>query len=150
MIFPTQSRTTRLAALALAATPLALAIGAPPAAAQDGARMLEQMHKADANKDGAISRAELKRYRTSQFGRLDRNGDGLLSEADMPPFDRIRDMMQQQIVNFDANHDGRVSKAEFTNGPTTMFDMADTNHDGLVTEAELRKARAKIEQKAGK
>ena len=40
----------------------------------------------------------------------------------------------------DADHDGRVTFAEFSARPLAMFDRADANHDGTVTRDEMRAA----------
>lgn len=132
-----------VATMALYATPY-------PALAQDGARMAEQLRQADANNDGAVSRAELQAYRAGQFDRLDRNGDGVLTDSDMPRFAKIRERIEARIAAFDTNGDGRITRAEFTGGPTVAFDRADTNKDGLVTNAELNAARAMLEREYGK
>lgn len=129
-----------------------MALSAPPypALAQDGARMAEQLQQADANKDGAISRAELLGYRAGQFDRLDRNNDGVLSNSDMPRIAKIRERIEARIAAFDTNGDGRITRAEFTGGPTIAFDRADTNKDGLVTTVELNAARAFLESEHGR
>jgi hypothetical protein len=125
----------------------AFLLAAGPASATSGnaAAMLERMSGADSNRDGNITRAELIRYRAASFSRLDRNGDGVLTRNDIPAiaarlnpdldFDRL-------IAQFDANRDGRVSRAEFVNGPTVYFDQADTNNDNVLTQAERNAALA--------
>jgi Ca2+-binding EF-hand superfamily protein len=121
---------------------LLLAAFANPAeckAASNNAVLLEQLEGADSNKDGNVSKAELKNFRAANFGRLDRNGDGVLMRSDIPAmakrfrpevdFDRL-------LKQFDANKDNKVSRSEFVDGPTTIFDMADSNKDGLLSKAE--------------
>ena len=135
--------------LALAAI-LAISATSYPALAQDGARMIEQMREADANNDGAVSRAELQAYRARQFDRLDRNDDGVLSDSDLPRIPQIRDKIKARTAAYDTNRDGRITRAEFTGGPTIAFDRADTNNDGFVTTAELNAARAVLEREFGK
>jgi hypothetical protein len=41
----------------------------------------------------------------------------------------------------DANRDGRVSRAEATQGALTLFDRADANRDGTISREERRSAR---------
>jgi Ca2+-binding EF-hand superfamily protein len=123
----------------------ALATSAPAFANANAAAMLERMNGADANHDGNITRAELTSFRASNFNRLDRNGDGVLTRNDIPAmaarlnpdidFDRL-------IAQFDSNGDGRVSRNEFVNGPSVYFDQADTNHDNVLTRAERNAALA--------
>ena len=64
---------------ALAAT---LALGAASAQQMDTAKAVERLRAADANGDGALTKAEFAAYRAQQFQRLDRNGDGYLTDAD--------------------------------------------------------------------
>lgn len=133
----------------LAAMAASLAV-VTPAAAQDGSRMLEQMEQADRNGDGAVSPAELLAYRASQFDRLDRNDDGVLDNSDMPRMARIREHLEARVAAFDQNGDGRITRSEFANGPTTLFDRADTNGDNVVTKAELTAARAALASEMGR
>jgi len=128
---------------------------APSAQAQrpngpDAAAMIERIMQADANGDGQITRAELIAYRTQQFARLDRNGDGFIDQNDMPRLmaGHFEQRMKLLVTQFDANHDGRISRDEFINGPTIGFDMADANHDGVATQAELRTALARAKAMA--
>lgn len=135
--------------------PLALATaaaiaGAMPASAQNGSRMIEEMQKADRNNDGAVSRDELLAYRSSQFDRLDRNDDGVLTQADMPRIAKIRERMETATARFDSDGDGRITRAEFTSAPTAGFDRADRNNDGVVTKSELNAARAALKSEFGR
>ena len=127
--------------------PLALLCFATAAMAQnptgpDVSELIGRIAQADTNGDGQITRAELIAYRAGQFSRLDRNGDGFIDTNDVPGMvaSRFEPRIRQMNAQFDANHDGRVSRDEFVNGPTLGFDMADANHDGVVTQAELRAA----------
>jgi Ca2+-binding EF-hand superfamily protein len=40
----------------------------------------------------------------------------------------------------DADHDGNITKAEFTAAEDKMFDRLDTNHDGVISKDELAAA----------
>lgn len=130
---------------------LAAAVAAMPAAASaqagpDPERMAEQLRAADTNHDGTISRAEFLAYRANQWSRMDRNRDGYFSRNDLLAFLASRwdsDRLREMRATFDTNHDGRISRAEFVNGPTIAFAMADSNHDGLVTQPELRALAAR-------
>lgn len=125
---------------------LLLSLAATPASAQstvDRASIIERMGQADANRDGKVTKAELIAWRTASFTRFDRNGDNILSDADVPAMLR-RTAMGSQLdmmkVQFDANRDGRVTRDEFVNGPTTMFNIADANQDNVLTRAEIQSA----------
>lgn len=113
----------------------------------NGADPIDRMREADANHDGAVSRAELFTYRKSEWKRLDRNGDGYFSQNDLPGFVRDRwngERLTELRTSFDANRDGRISQSEFLNGPTPAFDLADANNDGRVTDAEFKVAAAAV------
>lgn len=123
---------------------------ATPAIAQqaaDSARTIERMMEADANRDGKVTRDELISWRSANFARFDRNQDGQLASDDIPMFLRssaIGSQLTGMIRQFDGNGDGRLARAEFVNGPTPLFDLADANHDGVVTKAEADAAAAQL------
>lgn len=137
------------AILALVALVPSFAQAAPPgrlAGDFDEADALERLRAADANGDGVISRPELLAFRAKEWPRLDRSGDGLFSRDDLPGFARGR-WDSPRLVSlrqtYDTNRDGRISRSEFTKGPTVAFDMADANRDNRVTEAEIKAALAR-------
>jgi EF hand len=124
-----------------------LLIAAPAVAAQAGdGELLDRMLVADANKDGVVTRPELIASRATNFARFDRNGDGALTDSDIPFFLR-RSAVGQQFsaikTEFDANRDGKVVRDEFVNGPTPVFDRADANRDNRLTRAEIDAAKAR-------
>lgn len=117
------------------------------------------MENADANKDGMIDKDEFKAARAAQFQRLDRNADGFLDSQDRPqrpaqgqeegaqkerqPGEhRSGERAAKMLAQADANGDGKVSKDEYVNAPTTFFDQADTDHDGVLSAKELDTAKA--------
>lgn len=105
---------------------------------------------ADANNDGVITRAEFIAHRNSNFDRMDRNNDGVITANEFGRLRaasrRIGEQLDRVIRAADANHDGRVTRAEFAHAPTTMFDLADANNDGRVDRDEMAAARARAEQ----
>jgi Ca2+-binding EF-hand superfamily protein len=122
------------------------AIAQPVAANQATDRsLLERMGQADTNRDGNVTRPELLTYRSANFTRFDRNRDGSLSTDDVPAFLRGRASpvdFNALLVQFDVNRDNRVSRSEFVDGPTALFDRADANRDGTLTQSERNTAIA--------
>lgn len=133
----------------LPAAILVLAACAPAQAQdRDGARLIEQIEKADTNGDGAISRNEFTAHRATQFSRLDRDQNGYVTESDIPSFVQKRLPPEMSLdkmkAAFDTNKDGKLSQSEFVNGPTAAFDRIDANGDNTVTRAEIDQARAML------
>lgn len=52
------------------------------------------------------------------------------------------------IALLDVDGDGAISKVEFEELRTRIFEAADRNHDGVVDEAELKDARQRIQEHA--
>jgi Ca2+-binding EF-hand superfamily protein len=108
---------------------------------------------ADTNHDGVVSREEYAAARAAKFDQLDRNHDGFLTDADFPRMgklggdrvEKLHDMLQKM----DADHDGKVSRDEFKNGGTAIFDLVDANRDGVVDKAELQHAAERIKAMRG-
>jgi hypothetical protein len=110
------------------------------------AALFDQM---DSNKDGQISRAEFTATRPEMGGygmgergdkpgmRSDRMGAQPMGGRHMPGHG-MGGMMLMHMA--DGNHDGSVSKDEFSSAAATHFDTADTNHDGKLTPAERQAA----------
>lgn len=126
---------------------------ATPALAQRGGG--EWFSAADANGDGSVTKAEFASYRDANFGKLDRNSDGVVSPTDFPRLAKRKPealaRLTQVLGNADSNGDGAISRSELAQAPPVMFDRADANRDGRVTKAEYDAARAQmraaIEQK---
>jgi Ca2+-binding EF-hand superfamily protein len=108
------------------------------------------IEQADANQDGKVTRQEYVDARSAQFARMDRNGDGVVDEADS------RERADQSAVGkrvaaamrgrIDANSDGKISKDEFVSAPTTMFDRFDADKNSELDAKELEAARAAAER----
>lgn len=116
------------------------------------ADLIARMDQADSNQDGAITRAELIDWRKANFMRFDRNGDGVLSDSDIPRFVRgtsIGAQFDELKTQFDINRDGRVTRDEFIGAPTVLFDAVDANRDNIVTRAERDAAVATAKASKG-
>ena len=122
------------AAVALLSSCIVLAQGRDSAA-------LEQ---ADANHDGKITKQEYNDARAALFARMDRNGDGFIDDADSREGANERGQRAAAALRgrIDSNGDGKISKEEFVNAPTMMFDKFDANKDGVLDAQELEAARA--------
>lgn len=110
---------------------------------QGGEGMFE---RADANNDGSVSKEEFIAARGAQFARFDRNSDGYIDSNDVP--ERMAERRKQSGGRgdklggqFDADGDGKVSKEEFINGPTLIFDRADSDKNNVLDAKELAAAR---------
>lgn len=117
------------------------------AQAQLRASVDDVFRAADVDGDGLVSRAEFRAAREQQFSRLDRDGDGYFGDSDVP-----KRLLQRSgasrvtalIAQFDKNADRRISRTEFVEGPTTVFDLVDVNEDGRVDKREVDAARERI------
>jgi hypothetical protein len=106
----------------------------------DRAAITARMSEADANGDGMVTKGELIAWRANNFTRFDRNADGAVSDADIPSFVRrtaIGSQFNALKAQFDHNRDSKVTREEFVNGPTLMFDLADADHDNMLTKNEI-------------
>lgn len=101
------------------------------------------LEHADANHDGKVTKQEYVDARAAQFSRMDRNGDGFIDEADSRAGGNERGQRAAAAVRgrIDSNGDGKISKDEFINAPTMVFDKFDTNKDGVLDGTELEAAR---------
>jgi EF-hand domain pair/EF hand len=103
---------------------------------------------ADTNGDGVITREELHAARERLFVRLDRNGDGYIDKDDMSGRlagrQKARERLAELVTQLDKDGDGRVSRVEFVDGPTPLFDRADMDHNGELSQEEVAAIRAEL------
>ena len=131
-----------LAALAIAPPLHAQAAKARPVTgnvtrAQVQAQVKQVFDLADTNKDNFMSRAE---FGTRMGAVLNRTPPGT---PGAPSKEEAQKMLTAAAAAFnavDANHDGKLSRAEAGTRALAAFDSMDSNHDGIVTPAEKRAA----------
>jgi Ca2+-binding EF-hand superfamily protein len=108
---------------------------------------------ADTNGDGVITREEFHAARERAFTRLDRNGDGYIDKDDLSSRlagrSKAQERLSQLVAQLDKDGDGRVSKAEFVDGPTPLFDRADTDHNGELSRDEVAAIKQKLRERNG-
>lgn len=125
----------------------ALACASFPATAQQrpSAEQLERLRdiltNSDVNGDGRVTRREYDAYRADIFARLDRNGNGVVSEEDTP---RVRfarrkftEKLEQVLAMADKNGDGRLTRAEWDKPERDIFELVDQDGDGVIALADL-------------
>jgi hypothetical protein len=104
------------------------------------------LEHADANQDGKITRQEYIDARAAQFARMDRNSDGVVDDADSR--DRADQSSRGKRAGaalrgrIDTDGDGKISKDEFVNAPTMLFDRFDADKNGELDAKELEAARS--------
>ncbi len=107
------------------------------------------LDKADANHDGYVTRDEFTASRAAQFERLDRNDDGVVSLSEFPRLAKSNrpkaQALKAVIQHADRDGDGRVTRAEFVDGPAPLFDRADRDHDGRLSRDEAAAVREQLE-----
>jgi Ca2+-binding EF-hand superfamily protein len=101
-------------------------------------RLLALVRGADANKDGVVTLDEALAAAQARFARLDKNGDGVIDNAD-------REQMRKEMVDYQvkrfihrygADADGKVSREKFTEEANARFARLDVNKDGQITRDE--------------
>ncbi len=128
--------------IALAATVAATASLAAFAGDQGGRG--DFLKKADTNGDGLVSKAEAQANPrlAKNFDAIDTNKDGQLSRDEMRAFHEKQKGAHYTAI--DTNGDGQISKAEAqANAPrlAERFDQLDANKDGQLSKDELAAAR---------
>lgn len=124
----------------------ALLASAPAAQARSPGAVFDQ---ADLNHDGYVTRAEFADARWARLRRLDRDGDGVLSQSELRRLSRIERAkpLVDAVRRADANGDGRITAQEFRAAPAPLFELSDRNQDGRLDAAEIAAAREMAERR---
>ncbi len=103
----------------------------------------------DQNKDGKLSRDEVRKGVDKMFADADTNKDGVLSQEEMRArhkamHEKMRGQMQEHWKAADKDGDGALSRAEVDAAQMPRlsrdFDQLDANRDGKLTPEEMRSA----------
>jgi Ca2+-binding EF-hand superfamily protein len=107
----------------------------------------------DTDRDGKVTRQEALDRVRREFQRMDLDSDGRITDADLPPMMRGRDvlkggaggvgmrggmggMMLGRLIEADANKDGIITLEEALAAAGRRFDRADRNKDGAIEKAD--------------
>lgn len=119
-------------------------------------RFAARFETLDANKNGVIDRADRelrgKQRRDEWFAKADADKDGKLTRAEIDQADvarraefqqRMQARMDERFTALDANKDGRLSRDEVKDKGrfAARFDALDTNKDGFLSKDELAAGR---------
>lgn len=126
----------------VAAAVLAATAAGALAQGPGGGGGLGRLMAADANRDGAITKAEARAAREAAFARGDANGDGFIgADERQGRGDKAGKGDRGRGGGGDTNGDGKVSKAEFMAAPYRGFDRFDANKNDTLEASELAAAR---------
>lgn len=98
----------------------------------------QRFERLDTNKDGFITWAEAEPGRAAEFRALDRNGDGVVAADEWTG-------RALPLQEFDVDHDGGASQAEYLRKHRSMFESFDTDRDGRISPPEFTKAQQAVQ-----
>ncbi|SNS41394.1 EF-hand domain-containing protein [Tropicimonas sediminicola] len=115
---------------------LVLLLAGSAAAAQQAVPGATAIDRWDANRDGRVTLAEVEAGRAGQFASLDRNGDGVLSVAELGR-NSPQGSRGVQRYALDGNGDGVVSRSEYVAGSKSWLQRMDSDSNGVLTTADF-------------
>ena len=105
------------------------------------------MRRLDEDHDGIVTESEVDAYVTRMFSRMDLNGDGRITDADLPPMMRGLDVIKEGGMPgwAEGRGHGGGGQGRRAHGGGMLRHMlgADTNKDGEITIEEARALAAK-------
>lgn len=132
---------------ALAGLALGLSLALPASAQFGRARgSADILDRADANRDGYITREEYAAARAAQFDRMDRDKDGSVTRADFGRLAKFKpdavDRLMSVLSAADTDQDGRITRAELAAAPMPVFERGDSDGDGRLSREEVEAIKA--------
>lgn len=107
--------------------------------------------KADADRDGFVTRDEYARARDAQFARMDRNKDGNVTRSDFGRLARFKpdavDRLMSMLSVADTDGDGGISRAELAAAPMPVFERGDSDGDGRLSADEVTAIKSARERR---
>jgi hypothetical protein len=94
------------------------------------------MVKCDANKDGKLSKDELKGYHP-YFDLFDTNKDGVVTRAEAQAVLQKRPRFHPEFDRLKFDENGKVTLAQWNAARILVFEQMDANHDGLIDKGEF-------------
>ena len=86
------------------------------------------------DRDGPSTLAEMQARSERGFARLDADGDGMVTTAELGDGEGGRGA--RMLERADADNDGRITRAEVRDSAAARFRQMDSNGDGKITEEE--------------
>lgn len=128
--------------------------GGPGGAGPGGG--MPNLMDSDKNGDGKISKDEAPEFMQNFFDRVDTNADGFLDKAEIEAMRNRRGPSaggkggsgpgggSRNLMQYDKNGDGKVTKDEAPEQMQSFFDRMDTNGDGAIDRQEIEAMRARF------
>ena len=114
------------------------------------ARAEQRFATMDADKNGTVTRAERRAARQAMRAEGGKRGHrGGWDNHRRGPGGAGMGRPGGMLQRLDADKDGRVSRAEFSQPMTRHFDLIDANKDGFVDQSEAQTAREKMRASRG-
>lgn len=107
----------------------------------------------DADKDGAVTRAEVDAARAERFAAVDADKDGAVTLAELTAMltKRAETQASRMMMRADSDDDGVLSPDEMGGRRhARMFERLDADGDGVVTKAEVDEMRARYGHRQGR